>query len=379
MFDIASIANKGVSDRILTGPFSPLGHDTHVSTTNATCMALPTNQSIAPTRNVGKLMREDNQEQAFAEIYHYAFITDAVEGLIAVNVDTLADGEPRNNFLKRAVTWNENGILNGARHITIAGNIFYIAADKGIVVLDMVDPLQPKLLNVIDLPTAQATALQFRYLFVTDASGLRIVDVTDPAHPKLTPAVVPLAHAARVYVARTFAYVADGADGLAIIDVEQPAHPKLYQLFNADGQIKDAHDVVVGTTNASLYAYVADGEAGLKVIQLTSPESQPNFYGFSPDPKPQLIAWKKTDAPALALSKGLDRDRAVDETGGQIAVFGRLGSRPFTLPEMQKMYLTPSGSLWTVTDEVRKQDFKPAAPGKTSNAADTLMRKPGGG
>ena len=31
---------------------------------------------------------------------------------------------------------------------------------------------------------------------------------------------------------------------------------------------------------------------------------------------------------ALALSKGLDRDRAVDETGGQIAVFGRLGSRP---------------------------------------------------
>ena len=46
---------------------------------------------------------------------------------------------------------------------------------------------------------------------------------------------------------------------------------------------------------------------------------------------------------------------------------------------MQKMYLTPSGSLWTVTDEVRKQDFKPAAPGKTSNAADTLMRKPGGG
>ena len=28
--------------------------------------------------------------------------------------------------------------------------------------------------------------------------------------------------------------------------------------------------------------------------------------------------------------KGLDRDRGVDETGGQIAIFGRLGSRPFS-------------------------------------------------
>ena len=30
-------------------------------------------------------------------IYHYAAITDAEEGLILVNIDTLADGEFRNN------------------------------------------------------------------------------------------------------------------------------------------------------------------------------------------------------------------------------------------------------------------------------------------
>ena len=79
-----------------------------------------------------------------------------------------------------------------------------------------------------------------------------------------------------------------------------------------------------------MIAYVADGKNGLKVVQLTSPESQPRFYGFSPDPKPELIAWYPTEYPAFALSKGLDRDRGVDETGNQIAVFGRLGSRPFT-------------------------------------------------
>ena len=51
-------------------------------------------------------------------------------------------------------------------------------------------------------------------------------------------------------------------------------------------------------------------------------------------------------APALALSKGLDRDRGVDETGHQMAVFGRIGSRPFTLKEAQRLYLDPDGKPW---------------------------------
>ncbi len=63
-----------------------------------------------------------------------------------------------------------------------------------------------------------------------------------------------------------------------------------YSRFNADGQLVDSRDVIVATTNASLFGYVADGAGGLKVLQLTSPESQPKFYGFSPEPKPQLIA-----------------------------------------------------------------------------------------
>jgi len=187
------------------------------------------------------------------------------------------------------------------------------------------------------------------------------VDVTDPLRPRMVPgAGVALADAHRVYVARTFAYVAAGREGLAIIDVERPESPTLYGMFTADGKLNDARDVVVGSTNASLFAYVADGVNGLKVVQLTAPDTQPKFYGFSPDPKPQLIAWRNTATPALALSKGLDRDRAVDETGGQIAVFGRIGARPFTASEMGRFYRRPDGTVWTVTDEVRMQDFVPA-------------------
>ena len=153
-------------------------------------------------------------------------------------------------------------------------------------------------------------------------------------------------------MARTYAYIAAGSEGLVIVDVEKPEHPKLNQKFTAGGQINDARDVIVGSTNASLFAYIADGKNGLRVLQLTSPDSQPGYYGFSPEPRPELIAKHSTDSPALSLSKGLDRDRAVDETGGQIAVMGRIGSRPFTSEEMKRLYLNEKGELWTVTDEV---------------------------
>jgi hypothetical protein len=115
----------------------------------------------------------------------------------------------------------------------------------------------------------------------------------------------------------------------------------------ADG-ITDAHDVTVASTNASLFAYVADGADGLKVVQLTSPKSQPNFYGFSPRPAPELIARYTTQSPALSLSRGLERDRGVDETGGQIAVFGRIGSRPLNETEMKRLYLNSDGKPWFV-------------------------------
>jgi hypothetical protein len=284
-------------------------------------------------------------------MYNYAYITDAQEGLILTDITTLADGDPRNNYLKRAVTWNPNGVLNGARHITIGGYYLYITTKRGLAIVSVDVPLQPKLVAEVPLNDARSSALQFRYLFVTDADGLKSIDVTDPQAPRVVDNnTVRLGDAQRVFVARTYAYVAAGKDGLVIVDVERPEAMREYQRFNANGALNDARDVIVATTNASLFAYVADGKNGLKVLQLTSPESQPKFYGFSPDPKPQLIATYATSKPALSLSRGLERDRGVDETGNQIAVFGRRGSRPLSLAEMRALFLNAEGKPWYVTE-----------------------------
>jgi len=52
---------------------------------------------------------------------------------------------------------------------------------------------------------------------------------------------------------------------------------------------------------------------------------------------------------AKAISEGVDRDRAVDESGNQISVFGRVGARPMDLPEQQRLYLK-DGNVWKVPE-----------------------------
>ena len=104
-----------------------------------------------------------------------------------------------------------------------------------------------------------------------------------------------------------------------------------------------------------MYALVADGKNGFRVIQMISPDTVEGASGFSPRPAPRLIASYHTHHPALAISRGLDRDRVVDETGGQTVVFGRRGARPFHVDEMQPFIKHADGTPYKVEDIVIKQ------------------------
>src|SRR5260221_13943039 len=165
--------------------------------------------------------------------------------------------------------------------------------------------------------------------------------------------MIRMEEARSIYLARTYAYVAAGKQGLVILDITNAAEPKRDQVFNAGGIMNDVHDVKLGITYVSEFAYVADGKNGLRVVQLTSPAT-PGNDGFSPRPTPELVANYPIPhhGHALAVAKGVDRDRAVDESGNQIAVFGRRGARPLNREESRRLYIHPrSGEPYAVTDE----------------------------
>jgi hypothetical protein len=361
IYDIANIDNKGFSEHVTTAPVSPLGQRFYLPTKNALAIASPTTLGVDPLRT----RIPENEEQSIHLLYGFLYVADKEEGLVIVGnpdlksrspgVGTLLDGDPSNNFLKRALAFNPDGVLTGARRITIAGTFAYILTEKALVVVDLNNPLVPKITGTIGAPflnDPRAIAVQFRYAFIVDRDGMKVLNVTNLAEPQPEPhTLVPLEDARNIYVARTYAYVSAGKQGLAIVDVETPTAPKLDQFFTANGQLNDVNDVKIGMVAGSAFALVADGANGLRILQIVSPFDDPaHFSGFSPRPMPKLIATARTKGPALAISKGIDRDRAVDESGNQLAVFGRRGARPLDLAESQRLYLR-NHQLYTVTDQ----------------------------
>ncbi len=349
ILDRANIANKNRAQRLVDAQNSGLGERTRVDTRDATAVALPSNVPM----NLDRPQLPQNLERPIAPLFRYAYVTDRQEGLVVVDVNTLHDGNPENNFLRRAATFNPGGLLTGAVNLTIAGNYAYVVSEtSGLHVVDLSNPLSPQVRASLGTPALQgprAVAVQFRYAFVADREGVKVVDVTNPTQLRPTGAVVPLGDARDVFPVRTYLYVAAGRDGLAIVDIQNPEQPALVSTFTAGGQINDANDVTTGSVNASLFAFLADGRGGLRVIRLIGPPDTPGHFGFSPPPVPQLVATYRTRGPALAVADGASRDRAVDESGNQIGVMGRLGSRVLG-PEEQNRLLRHEGRLYVVDD-----------------------------
>jgi len=349
LFDIANIDNKGFSQRITSAPVSPIGQNFHVDLPYATSVASPTTLGVDPTRQRFK----ENEEGPIHLLYAFLYVTDLEEGLVLVLVGTLLDGDPTNNYVDKTLAFNPGGQLTGARFVTIVGNYAYVLTKDRLVVVDLSNPLQPKITaQVKGLKDPRQIAAQFRYAWVADADGVKTLDITDLAHPKMVEgALAPVDGGAQsIYVMRTWAYVAAKSKGIAIVNVERPEKPKVEMYFDGGGKMNDVRDVKVGINIASWYAYVAGGDNGFHVVQLTSPDKTKGLQGFIVKPTPELIATYKTKGPALCVEEGIDRDRAVDESGNQLSVFGRIGSRPLNLEEMQHMYLR-DGKVWTVTND----------------------------
>ncbi len=158
VYDIANIDDKDISQRTITAPVSPLGQRFYVPTKYAMAVATPTTLGVDPLRT----HLPENEEQPIHLIYGFLYVADKEEGLVVIGdpnlksrspgVGTLLNGDPNDNFLKRALAFNPNGALNGARRITIVGTYAYILCDAGLAVVNLDNPLKPELVSQIGAP-----------------------------------------------------------------------------------------------------------------------------------------------------------------------------------------------------------------------------------
>ena len=343
--------------RIITAPFSPLGprHSRQLRK-NATCVALPTNQPIHPHAQPGRADARGQPGAAVPSDLQLRVHHRREEGLILVDVEHAGGRRAAQQLPDAGTDLESRRRARRARGTSPSpARTLYIATDAGWSWSIMDDPL----------PQAGAGdgAAQGR----TRHGAAVPLPVRHrrrgPARSSTSPirAQPRLVEGARRAARRT----PTGSSWRAPMLTSRPA-PRawrsstssarrpgvLHERSPRTARITDARDVIVGTTNASLFAYVADGEERPQGAAADLAGHPAEVLRLQPRAQARADRELQTKRPGAALSKGLERDRAVDETGHQMAVFGRLGSRPFNREEMQRLYLDAAGKPWFVTDEV---------------------------
>ncbi len=127
------------------------------------------------------------------------------------------------------LTFNPDGILNGANDITIVGTYAYICCDAGLVVVRIDDPKKPEGDRRPRRAVPEASVARCRRSSATPSSATRRASRCSTSPTWRSPgrsSRMKLPDAHNIYLARTYAYVAAGKNGLVILDIENPDQPQ---------------------------------------------------------------------------------------------------------------------------------------------------------
>ncbi len=147
-----------------------------------------------------------------------------------------------------------------AQQVALAGRYAFVAdSARGLIVIDVSDPLAPLPVSASEPCYAWGVALQGDYAYLA-AYDLRILNISDPLHPVQVGAVPIPQLAERVAVSGPHAYVAAGKN-FVIVDITNPAGPRVVSELTSP----DAYSLDLALAGA--YALIASGSK-LRVVDI---------------------------------------------------------------------------------------------------------------
>jgi len=160
--------------------------------------------------------------------------------------------------------------------VAISGNIAFAGIGLRMNIIDISDPLQPKLLGMSDTfaDMIQDIAIEDNIAYLAAGkAGLIIVDVSNPANPTTSGTWNSYGFVESVDVSNDIAVVANGPKGVSIIDLSNLSSPKeLSSAFLGNY----AFDVAILEDTA----FIAAGEAGLLVLDIAEPSFSKEIARF---------------------------------------------------------------------------------------------------
>jgi len=196
--------------------------------------------------------------------------------------------------------------------VHVAADTVIVAADFGLVSLDVSDPLHPVVVDRAALFDSDRLAVDGGIAYVASDGSLGdgwfdVVDVSDPSDLQPRGSIhwpSPDPYSGKTGIdARHGVVVVSCAAGVVVLDAGDPWQPTVRGVRQRDG----AHDVamVSGLAAVAVASPVDPADVGVEILDLSNP-SQPNPVGFWPAPSAVLtVAGFGGDVVAGTESHGL--------------------------------------------------------------------------
>jgi hypothetical protein len=175
------------------------------------------------------------------------------------------------------------------------GPVAYVAAgDAGLVVLNLINPLQPVVNRVLRAPeglTVRVVVVQGRLLAVGTAAGLLLYELGDPLAPRLVGAALSSDAIIDVALAGDRLYAAADLAGLLVYDVADPSRPSLV------GAVQPPYPVTSVVAGDRHVFAAASGLLILDEVSVTPPVS-PHPTTATSTPLPEVPTATPTPPPS---------------------------------------------------------------------------------
>ncbi len=193
------------------------------------------------------------------------------------------------------------------------GDFAYLAAaQEGLLVVDISNPLQPALAGAFPMPFADGVAADGKHVYVTDPTeGIYVIDVSDPTNPsqaglaKISLFGLQAPGERQVLAQNGVVYLANYNQGLRTVSVQDPANPRRLGAYDAP-----LPGFAFDSVTINNLTYVIEDNVGLRVVDVSDPTDpvQLSFDdGSAPDslPTPRGLAVQGNYALTADINNGL--------------------------------------------------------------------------
>jgi hypothetical protein len=196
---------------------------------------------------------------------------------------------------------------DGVSHVAVAGNYAYVMGADGLQVLDVSNPVSPRLVGQAAGGSGDLAILCDRAYAAAGWDGMAVFDISQPQNPQRVsafatalPTTAVAVQGNRAYLTFRFCDFGSCEAGLDIVDISALANPKRLGTISMPNAGNGVSDVAV----SGGYAYVANDYGGLIVIDVGNPSDPRVVQGRAWD-----VCWRIVVVGHYAYVLGYDSSR----------------------------------------------------------------------